>query len=132
MAPIRCCFDQTAVWHSDAARGPSTPSFDYLVGAGEQGRRNFEAESLCSLKVDDQLEFRWLLDWQIGWPGAFENLVHKSSGASVGVEERRPVAHEAPCLGILVMPVNGWQPMLCGEVREPRAVKSSEGIREHN
>src|SRR5262249_51053675 len=25
MAPIRCCFDQTAVWHSDAARGPSTP-----------------------------------------------------------------------------------------------------------
>src|SRR5215475_13887342 len=33
MAPIRCCFDQTAVWHSDAARGPSTPSFDHLVGA---------------------------------------------------------------------------------------------------
>src|SRR5262245_6176350 len=30
MAPIRCCFDQTAVWHSDAARGPSTPSLDYL------------------------------------------------------------------------------------------------------
>src|SRR6516165_10695349 len=25
MAPIRCRFDQTAVWHSDAARGPSTP-----------------------------------------------------------------------------------------------------------
>src|SRR5215831_5929888 len=35
MAPIRCCFDQTAVWHSDAARGPSTPSFDHLVGTGE-------------------------------------------------------------------------------------------------
>src|SRR5262245_18787717 len=35
MAPIRCCFDQTAVWHSDAARGPSTPSFDHLVGALE-------------------------------------------------------------------------------------------------
>src|SRR5215468_9817283 len=30
MAPVRCCFDQTAVWHSDAARGPSTPSFDHL------------------------------------------------------------------------------------------------------
>jgi hypothetical protein len=26
---------QTAVWHSDAARGPSTPSFDHLVGAGD-------------------------------------------------------------------------------------------------
>src|SRR6516162_3249062 len=33
MAPIRCCFDQTAVWHSDAARGPSTPSFNHLIGA---------------------------------------------------------------------------------------------------
>ena len=40
MAPIRCCFDQTAVWHSDAARGPSTPSFDHLVGAGEQRGRH--------------------------------------------------------------------------------------------
>src|SRR5262245_43860178 len=36
MAPIRCRFDQTAVWHSDAARGPSTPSFNYLVGDGKQ------------------------------------------------------------------------------------------------
>src|SRR6516162_11478995 len=55
MAPIRCCFDQTAVWHSDAARGPSTPSLDYLVGDGEQRRRHVEAESLGSLKIDDQL-----------------------------------------------------------------------------
>ena len=25
--------DQSAFWHSDAARGPSAPSFDHLVGA---------------------------------------------------------------------------------------------------
>src|SRR6516162_9512013 len=55
MAPIRCCFDQTAVWHSDAARGPSTPSLDYLVGDGEQRRRHVKAERLGSLKIDDQL-----------------------------------------------------------------------------
>src|SRR6516225_6941897 len=42
MAPIRCCFDQTAVWHSDAARGPSTPSFNHLVGEREQRWRQVE------------------------------------------------------------------------------------------
>src|SRR5262249_815270 len=39
----------TAVWHSDAARGPSTPSFDHLVGASEQRRRYCQAKGVGSL-----------------------------------------------------------------------------------
>jgi hypothetical protein len=38
--------DQTAVWHLDAARGPSTPSFDDFVGTQEEGFGDAEADRL--------------------------------------------------------------------------------------
>src|SRR5215472_2607599 len=73
MAPIRCCFDQTAVWHSDAARGPSTPSLDHLVDAGEQLGRHFDTECPRRLQVDDELEFGGQLDRHFGWLLALED-----------------------------------------------------------
>ena len=40
-------------------------SFDHLVGAGEHRRWHFEAERLCSLEIDHQLELGRRLDRQI-------------------------------------------------------------------
>jgi hypothetical protein len=39
--------------------------FDHLVGGGEQCLRDAEAERLCRLKIDDQLEFCWLFDREV-------------------------------------------------------------------
>ena len=49
-------------------------SFDQLVGAGEQRRRYFEAQRLGSLQIYDQLEARWLFDWQIKLAAANKNI----------------------------------------------------------
>jgi hypothetical protein len=35
--------------------------FDHLIGAGEQCRRDFQAERLSGLEVDNELEFSRLL-----------------------------------------------------------------------
>src|SRR5262249_23508278 len=93
MAPIRCC--QTAVWHSDAARGPSTPSFDHLVGAGDEGRRNAEAERVSGLEVDTECEFSRLLDWQVGRHGPLENLVDKVGRAVTQLDKINPIGRQS-------------------------------------
>src|SRR5262249_33583178 len=42
------------------------PLFDHLVGAGEHGRRNVEAERFGSFEVDCKLVLRRCLNWQVG------------------------------------------------------------------
>jgi hypothetical protein len=49
------------------------PLFNYLVGACEQRRRNFEADGLRSGEVDHQIELRRQLDRKVGRLGALEN-----------------------------------------------------------
>ena len=57
--------------------------FDYLVGAGEQRRWDFQPEYFSGFKVDDQLELGRLLDRQIGRLGPPQNLVNVIRSAPV-------------------------------------------------
>src|ERR1700704_3474378 len=56
--------------------------FDHLVGAGDEHGRDFKADRLRGLKVDDQLELGRLFDRQVSGFGSFQN--------SVGQDRRAP------------------------------------------
>src|SRR5215472_3464767 len=111
MAPIRCCFDQTAVWHSDAARGPSTPSFNHLVGTQQYRRGHREAECPSSFQVDNHLELGWQLEGQVGWFGTFENLAHEGCGTPIQVISVGAIRHQTSDIDEFAVLVDGWKAM---------------------
>src|SRR6516164_1997405 len=85
----------TAVWHSDAARGPSTPSFDHLVGDREHARRNCQAERIGGFQIDHELELRRQDNRQITRLLAFEDASGINAGLTVCIGNAGPVAHQA-------------------------------------
>jgi hypothetical protein len=95
MAPVLVILQKHQFGTLDAARGPSTPSFDYLVGDGEKLRRNFEAQCLRGLEIDDQLELRGLRYGQVGWLLALEDASDITAHQMVGLGQIGAVANEA-------------------------------------
>src|SRR5262245_44090629 len=56
--------------------------------------RNCQADLLGSFQINDELEFLWLFDWEIGRFGAFENLVHIRSSAAEQVGPTDAIGHK--------------------------------------
>jgi hypothetical protein len=57
--------------------------FDHFVGAGEQHGRHGDAELLCRLEIDYQLELGGLFDRQVGWLCTLENLVDEARSTAI-------------------------------------------------
>ena len=66
------------------------PSFDHLICPRQHVRRNRQADLLCGFEIDDEIEFRRLLDRKIGGFSAFQDLVDIHGGAPVQVEKVVP------------------------------------------
>src|SRR6516165_9584762 len=70
-------------------------SFDHLVGAQQKSRRYIEVDRLGGLEVEDRLELRRLLDWQVAGFSAFENFVHVSGSATKHVRKVYGIGYQA-------------------------------------
>src|SRR6267142_5901456 len=68
---------------------------DHLIRPPQQRGWDREADGFGGLEVDDQLEFRRLLDRQVAGPGALEDLVDEDGAASCAILLRRKVSHQA-------------------------------------
>ena len=65
--------------------------FDHLVGPGEEGRRDRQAESFGRSQVDVKLKLRWLLDRQTCRLPASEEAIHVVGGTTPAFYLIRPV-----------------------------------------
>src|SRR5262249_19303326 len=75
--------------------------FDYFVGTGEQRRRNYEAEHVGGLQIDDQLELGRPQDWHVGRLFSLQDATGKNAGLADQVSVIRSVAHQPARFGIV-------------------------------
>src|SRR5262249_37834166 len=113
-------------------RAAHSNSFDHLVGAREQHRRNFESDALCGPQVDHQLELRRLNDRQIGGPGAFEDATRVNPNQPVRLGVAWSVASQATGLGALAKVIQSRDPMVIGECHYVIAPADQEWIGVHH
>src|SRR5207244_11256742 len=82
-------------------------SFDNLVGAGDERRRNGYADDGGGLEIDDQLEFGCQLHRQIGGLGALKNPIDVARRTLEQNADIRAVDHEATGIDIFAKRVDG-------------------------
>src|SRR5437879_3394830 len=110
---------------------PADPSLDNFVRPLQQGRRNRQAEGLGGLEVDDQLESRGLLDWQLARLRASENLVRIDGTAAEEIVVVRAVAHQATRLYVVPHREHRWQPVLGGPLGQALSFGAVNSQGEH-
>src|SRR5271166_665321 len=86
------------------------PSFDNLVGAGEECGRDFQPDGACGALVDRQGHAARRVERQIGNLGAAEQPVDVLGCPLKILDGVRSVGGQAALLGLERIVVHGWQP----------------------
>src|SRR6266702_3998489 len=117
--------------NEEPTRKPKPASFDHLVGG--KLRRDRKSEGGRGPAIDHELKLRRLLDRQLAWLRAFQNLVHEGSGAAVEILETFAIAHQSPGLGIFALRRDRWQTRLERKRGEPLLLLEEKSvIRDHD
>src|SRR5260370_42565752 len=75
----------------------SSKILDHLVGKVEHAWRNREAERVGGLQVDDQREFRWVLNGEVGRTGAPEDACDVGCRLGVHIDWVEGIEHQGAC-----------------------------------
>src|SRR4051794_14462969 len=70
-------------------------SFNYLVSEREQRRRDIEAERLCDLEIEHELDSIGTNDRQVGRLLALENPARVYPDLAIGIDYAGSIAHQA-------------------------------------
>src|SRR5262249_23186762 len=89
---------------------------------------DLKPERLCSLKIDDQLEFGRLFHRKVARFSSLQDLVYVRSHASAIVLYARSIRHKPSGLYKSSVLVNGWQMLRCRELDDSLPITQSERI----
>src|ERR1035437_562542 len=100
--PSHVCFPPDSDHSADIWGGPFRANkrhrnalFNHLIGTAQQRLGNCKAQRLGRLEIDDHLDFRGPLDWQVGGFLALENLTSVDADETVCVRKAASVAYKA-------------------------------------
>src|SRR4030095_4766303 len=98
---------------------------DHLVRSHQHIRRDRQADLLGGLHMDHKLELCRLLDWNVGWLRALENLVDHSRDASIHKDVVWSIGHKSTSFDELPICVHGWKAVLYRKLCDPCVMNSS-------
>src|SRR5215813_13051685 len=88
--------------------------------------RHVDTERLCGLEVDNQFDFRGLLDRQVGRLFALQNSTSIKSDETMRFRNARPVTHQTSGGNELARLVDRWHRVLDREIRKLMAATGEE------
>ena len=106
--------------------------FDYLIGPQQQCLRDCESERFGGLEVDHQLEFRGLLNGEIGGLGALEDLVHVDRSTPLHLECIYSIGHESTWLNKYPELIDCGNPMRGRQIDDGLSMHEHKGWRHHH
>src|SRR5216117_4012868 len=103
-------------------------SLNHLTRAHEQRRRDRQPQGLRTLQIDDQFEFRGLLDGEVARLCTLEDLVDEGSSAPEPGDEVRAEGNEAAAVDIAAQGVDRWQSIVRGKRGDSPHLSPEEAV----